>query len=788
MGTVETIVGAMLKMNQDKKALATARYEDHSAWLSREFDLIRELVNQESSQGALTSRKSSLDAKKHVTAPSSGAHLAKKGGGKRKSPEFAVGLEAPSQGTSQCSVLAPVAGARGSPAMKRPSPVDFSAALEAAGLPADLNKMKKDRLLQEIETRGGMDGVTMKSLKKDMVGALEKLLMREAVKAAAVTASQSPKENRGAKMNVAHCSLTGAVQKKVMKDTTTPPTMAMISPDAKSVTSSTGSAASKSSLASFRNQLRNDAPKETDDERNKRTTEAYEARQMRHRTSQARKSGVDPANLMQSPPSSATKASTTPSPASVPMEEASPMPQSPIVKPSSTSKMTLEPTNSAPGTPEQPELGEEEREMEAQDDEEDEEPEAVEVSGEEFIEAAVEIEETQASAPVEEKPKHVPSPVAVKVEMIKKEELVVVAKEPVVEEEPVVVEAEVSKVAEMAKVFEAKNEELKKGVIAKAAVAAPGAKVLTKWDRLASGKPAKETDKMGDKTAKPKGGLFGFMKSAKLLLSGQKAPKEEKEDAKKKEVKKDADAPGPTTIADLRAMLAAEATKAEEESPEPSPVKVQPEQQQMPLSVMTDLKSSTTEKKFSVESSANETFKSAESFTTAKSDSQASASSQGSSTSSVVEMVAPTVASFAPAPAAAPIAAPIVAASMPQPPQGQGNDEYHMDDRNSSGSSDSGSGTDDESSRKNKKQKQIPDWARGAQLKEALEKQYGLNGHTPIDPDTIFPEVESCDLEQIFGKKEGKFGKYSKRTSSAKWDADELTLVEKRTYRTQMGF
>jgi hypothetical protein len=48
--------------------------------------------------------------------------------------------------------------------------------------------------------------------------------------------------------------------------------------------------------------------------------------------------------------------------------------------------------------------------------------------------------------------------------------------------------------------------------------------------------------------------------------------------------------------------------------------------------------------------------------------------------------------------------------------------------------------------------------------------------------------VETCDLEQIFGKKEGKFGKYSKRTSSAKWDADELTLVEKRTYRTQMGF
>ena len=29
---------------------------------------------------------------------------------------------------------------------------------------------------------------------------------------------------------------------------------------------------------------------------------------------------------------------------------------------------------------------------------------------------------------------------------------------------------------------------------------------------------------------------------------------------------------------------------------------------------------------------------------------------------------------------------------------------------------------------------------------------------------------------------------YNKRSSSAKWDADELTLVEKRTYKSQMGF
>jgi hypothetical protein len=30
--------------------------------------------------------------------------------------------------------------------------------------------------------------------------------------------------------------------------------------------------------------------------------------------------------------------------------------------------------------------------------------------------------------------------------------------------------------------------------------------------------------------------------------------------------------------------------------------------------------------------------------------------------------------------------------------------------------------------------------------------------------------------------------RYSKRSSSARWDIDELSLVEKRTYKSQMGF
>lgn len=39
-----------------------------------------------------------------------------------------------------------------------------------------------------------------------------------------------------------------------------------------------------------------------------------------------------------------------------------------------------------------------------------------------------------------------------------------------------------------------------------------------------------------------------------------------------------------------------------------------------------------------------------------------------------------------------------------------------------------------------------------------LSQQYGLNGHTAMDPDSIFHEVQTCSLEEIFGVKEGKSG------------------------------
>jgi hypothetical protein len=115
--------------------------------------------------------------------------------------------------------------------------------------------------------------------------------------------------------------------------------------------------------------------------------------------------------------------------------------------------------------------------------------------------------------------------------------------------------------------------------------------------------------------------------------------------------------------------------------------------------------------------------------------------------------------------------------------------QYEIEDRDDSDDSGSGTDDDDESDQKKKKQQsQIPEWAKGANLREALERQYGLHGHTAVDPDDIFFEVQTCSLEAIFGCREGLTRKYNSRSSSAHWDADQITLVEKRAYRTHMGF
>lgn len=54
-----------------------------------------------------------------------------------------------------------------------------------------------------------------------------------------------------------------------------------------------------------------------------------------------------------------------------------------------------------------------------------------------------------------------------------------------------------------------------------------------------------------------------------------------------------------------------------------------------------------------------------------------------------------------------------------------------------------------------KKEQRIPEWAKGDKFRKALERQYGMNGQPPMDPDSIFSEVQSCNLEEIFGRDAG---------------------------------
>lgn len=54
----------------------------------------------------------------------------------------------------------------------------------------------------------------------------------------------------------------------------------------------------------------------------------------------------------------------------------------------------------------------------------------------------------------------------------------------------------------------------------------------------------------------------------------------------------------------------------------------------------------------------------------------------------------------------------------------------------------------------------IPDWARGKALAKILDKQYG--GRNPLNPDKIFPEFFTCNLEHIFNTKKQKWDRSSR--------------------------
>jgi hypothetical protein len=105
-------------------------------------------------------------------------------------------------------------------------------------------------------------------------------------------------------------------------------------------------------------------------------------------------------------------------------------------------------------------------------------------------------------------------------------------------------------------------------------------------------------------------------------------------------------------------------------------------------------------------------------------------------------------------------------------------DTYEMSDREAS---ESDSDSDEES---RKPRKRVPMWAEKSNLIPALEKQYTVNTGT-LDPDEIFGEVQTCDLEAIFDQRKTR---YQRRTSSGNWSKDRATTYEKLTYKRTMGY
>lgn len=87
---------------------------------------------------------------------------------------------------------------------------------------------------------------------------------------------------------------------------------------------------------------------------------------------------------------------------------------------------------------------------------------------------------------------------------------------------------------------------------------------------------------------------------------------------------------------------------------------------------------------------------------------------------------------------------------------------------------------DDSDDEEEKDEKKLPPWVRPEELRSALFEQQ------TTDPDAIFRNNEfTCDLNSIFQTKKSR---YTRRTSSANWTADQLRYDEEERYRAMMGF
>lgn len=165
MGTVQKIVESLIRISDDKKGQLTNRYTEHSAWMRSELDIIRQLIKKNPRDDHKANDENIPPVQPNFLSSSSNRSSSEKNEEesamrvKRKSPE------------------ADILGSRNSPDLKRNSNQDHDELATSAGLPTDLNRLKKEQLLEELESRGNTV-FTMKSLKKDLVDALKDELIK----------------------------------------------------------------------------------------------------------------------------------------------------------------------------------------------------------------------------------------------------------------------------------------------------------------------------------------------------------------------------------------------------------------------------------------------------------------------------------------------------------------------------------------------------------------------------------------------------------------------------------
>lgn len=157
MSTIEKILLSLQSNGNDKKLTLTNSYQEKSVWLRNEFDVIRKLIKQNPRENLTNQNEELQSVTPDVCSSSSVAREQSGDGRKRKSPETVNAVKL-------------------SPQQKRTS-VDAEDLVHQAGLP-DLNKLKKEQLLAELEKRGNFE-FSMKNVKPALIDALKDVLLSE---------------------------------------------------------------------------------------------------------------------------------------------------------------------------------------------------------------------------------------------------------------------------------------------------------------------------------------------------------------------------------------------------------------------------------------------------------------------------------------------------------------------------------------------------------------------------------------------------------------------------------